>query len=153
MWALAGWLCWLEHCPVHQNIGGSIPSHGTHRGCGFGPRWVFIREATSPCFSLSRPKNQYKYPRVRIKNKVHVRSCTFPLVSCQMVINGVKKNQDKGLGLQGGDRGCPSYTRKAALSHPNLFRSILFQRKWQTQFSLVMKGERTSWTIQKRPWA
>ena len=25
------WISWLEHCPIHQKIAGSIPSHGTYR--------------------------------------------------------------------------------------------------------------------------
>ena len=29
-WALAGWLSWLEHRPVHQKVAGSILSQGTH---------------------------------------------------------------------------------------------------------------------------
>ena len=27
--ALAGWLIWLEHHPIHQMVWGSIPSQGT----------------------------------------------------------------------------------------------------------------------------
>ena len=28
--ALAGWLSLLDHCPVHQNVVGSVPVQGTH---------------------------------------------------------------------------------------------------------------------------
>ena len=37
--ALAGWLSWLEHHPVHQKVTGLgvIPSQGTYLGCGFRP--------------------------------------------------------------------------------------------------------------------
>ena len=34
---LAGWLSWLEHPPVHQKVGGSIPSQGTYLGLEFSP--------------------------------------------------------------------------------------------------------------------
>ena len=33
--ALAGWLKWLEHCPVPQRVVDSIPGQGTSPGCGF----------------------------------------------------------------------------------------------------------------------
>ena len=28
---------WIEHWPVNQKVGGSIPSQGTCLGCGSGP--------------------------------------------------------------------------------------------------------------------
>ena len=31
---LAGWLSWLEHCPVRQKFVGSIPNQGTCLGLG-----------------------------------------------------------------------------------------------------------------------
>ena len=27
--ALAGWISWFEHCPMHQKVAGSIPGQGT----------------------------------------------------------------------------------------------------------------------------
>nr|KAF6360086.1 hypothetical protein mMyoMyo1_011044 [Myotis myotis] len=33
--ALAGWLTWLEHCPMHQKVEGSIPSQGRCLACRF----------------------------------------------------------------------------------------------------------------------
>ena len=51
--ALAGWLSWLECCPVLQQVSGAIPCQGTHRGRGFniwlGCGW----EATSQRISLT----------------------------------------------------------------------------------------------------
>ena len=35
---LAGWLSWLEHCPIHQKVKGSFPSQGTYLCCGFNPQ-------------------------------------------------------------------------------------------------------------------
>ena len=29
------WAIWLEHCPIHQKVGGSIPGQGTYQGYGF----------------------------------------------------------------------------------------------------------------------
>ena len=52
---LAGWLIWLEHRPIHQKVGGSIPSQGTCLGYGFNPWLGYIWEATDRCFSLSLP--------------------------------------------------------------------------------------------------
>ena len=51
--ALAGWLSWLEHRPIHQNVAGSICGQGTYPGCGFDPQSGHIREATNRCFSLT----------------------------------------------------------------------------------------------------
>ena len=36
---LAGWLSWLEHCPVYPKVTGSIPGWGTHLSFGFDP-WL-----------------------------------------------------------------------------------------------------------------
>ena len=30
--AMAGWLSWLEHHPIHQKVAGSIPGQGTYLG-------------------------------------------------------------------------------------------------------------------------
>ena len=35
--ALAGWLSWLEHVPVHQKVSGLISNLGTYLCCGFNP--------------------------------------------------------------------------------------------------------------------
>ena len=35
--ALARWLGWLEHHPIHQKVEGLIPSQGTYLGCRFDP--------------------------------------------------------------------------------------------------------------------
>ena len=51
--ALAGWVSWLEHCPVHQKVVGSIPSQDIYPGCRFDPCSRFVREATDRCFSLT----------------------------------------------------------------------------------------------------
>ena len=59
--ALAGWLSWLEHCPVHQNVAGSICGQGTYPGCGFYPsRGTYGRQPIDVslslhCVSLSLP--------------------------------------------------------------------------------------------------
>lgn len=34
--ALAGWLHWLEHCPIFQKVLGLIPNQ--YLGCGFDPK-------------------------------------------------------------------------------------------------------------------
>ena len=44
--ALAVWLSWLQHCPVHQKVAGSIPSQDTYLGCGFDPQSGQAQEAT-----------------------------------------------------------------------------------------------------------
>ena len=49
--ALAGWLCWLECRPVHQNIVGLMLGQGTHPGCSLVRA---TREAACQCFSLSQ---------------------------------------------------------------------------------------------------
>ena len=36
--ALARWLSWLEHPPVHQKVAGSIPRQGTYLGGRFDPQ-------------------------------------------------------------------------------------------------------------------
>ena len=45
--ALAGWLSWLEHHPLHQKVAGSIPSQGTYLGGRFDPWLGHVREATN----------------------------------------------------------------------------------------------------------
>ena len=55
MSALAQWLSWLEHCPIHQKVAGSIPSQGTFLGCRSDPWSGHIGEATDQCFSLFLP--------------------------------------------------------------------------------------------------
>ena len=37
--ALAGVAQWIECRPTNQRVTGSIPSQGTHLGCGPGPHW------------------------------------------------------------------------------------------------------------------
>ena len=53
-WAstLAGWLSWMEHCPVHQNVVGSIPGQGTYLGYGFNPWSGSIWEETDQLFHV-----------------------------------------------------------------------------------------------------
>ena len=54
--ALAGWLSWLEHLPIHQNFADSVPGQGTYLGCGFDPQLRCEKEATNWYFSLSLSK-------------------------------------------------------------------------------------------------
>ena len=49
--ALAEGLSWLEHCPVHQKVAGSVPSQGTNLGCRFDPQSQCVWEATDWCLS------------------------------------------------------------------------------------------------------
>ena len=51
--ALARWFGWLNHRPIHQKVVGSIPSQGTHLGCGFDPRLGHVWKATDRGFSLT----------------------------------------------------------------------------------------------------
>ena len=51
--ALAGRLSWLGCHPMHQKVVGSIPSQGTHLGCGFNPWLGHLREATNQCLPPS----------------------------------------------------------------------------------------------------
>ena len=44
--ALAGWISWLECCPIFQKVVSSIPSQGTYPGCGFGPWLGHVWEST-----------------------------------------------------------------------------------------------------------
>ena len=79
MLALAGWLSWLEHHPIHQKFEGLVPGQGTYLGRGFDTRSGCMWEATGQCFSLtlmvfvsslSLPlslKSIKTYPRVRIR--------------------------------------------------------------------------------------
>lgn len=50
---LAGWLRWLECCPIHQKAAGWIPGQDTNLGCRFNPWTLHVRDATDQCFSLS----------------------------------------------------------------------------------------------------
>ena len=47
------WLSFLEHCPVHLKVTGSIPGQGTYLGCKFDPQSGCIWEATNRYFSLT----------------------------------------------------------------------------------------------------
>ena len=62
--ALAGWLSWLEHHPIHQKAAGLIPQQGSYLGCrshqgGVGVdgcsslTWVFLSLSLSRSLSLS----------------------------------------------------------------------------------------------------
>ena len=51
-WALAGWLSWLEHGPVHK-VAGSIPSKGTYVGCVFATWSEHVWEVTDKYFSVT----------------------------------------------------------------------------------------------------
>ena len=67
--ALAGWLTWLECCPIHQKLGGSIPGQGTYLGCRFDSQLGCIWEATNWCFSLSLPSTISKiYKHIFLKH-------------------------------------------------------------------------------------
>ena len=54
--ALAGWLSWLEPCPIHQNVAGSIPSQGTYRRQLINVSHIYV----SFSFSLSLPSSVSK---------------------------------------------------------------------------------------------
>lgn len=51
--ALARWLYWLEHRPVHQKAEGLIPGQGSYLGCGFDAQLGCVQERTNRCFSLT----------------------------------------------------------------------------------------------------
>ena len=51
--ALAEWLSWLEHCPRHHEVVGSIPNQGTYLGCVFGPWSEHVQETVNGWFSLT----------------------------------------------------------------------------------------------------
>ena len=51
--ALAGWLNWLECCPVHQMIAGSIPHQGTYLGYSFVPCSGGVHGAADQCVSTT----------------------------------------------------------------------------------------------------
>ena len=53
MLPLPAWLSWLECCPLHQRVGGSIPGRGRCLGCGFNLWTKHILEATDQCFFLT----------------------------------------------------------------------------------------------------
>ena len=46
-YALARWFSWLECCPLHQRIVGSIPGQGTYLGCRCHPKLGYVREANN----------------------------------------------------------------------------------------------------------
>ena len=50
--AVAGWVSWLEHRPIHQEAVGLIPGQGTYLGCRFDP-WLGIYERQPISFSLT----------------------------------------------------------------------------------------------------
>ena len=43
----------VGHHPVNWKVAGLIPSQGTCLGCGFGPGWGHVLEATNWCFFLT----------------------------------------------------------------------------------------------------
>ena len=45
--ALARWLSWLEHCPIHQKVVGSIFGQGTYLDYGYSPWLGCVWEATN----------------------------------------------------------------------------------------------------------
>ena len=47
------WLSWLEHCPIHWMVVGSIPVQGTYLGCRFDPPSGCVQGTTTRCLSLS----------------------------------------------------------------------------------------------------
>ena len=47
MFALAGVVQWIECQPGNQRVAGSIPRHSTCLGCGPGPWWGGMQEATT----------------------------------------------------------------------------------------------------------
>ena len=51
--ALAEWLSWLEHHPVHQQFASLIPSQCAYLGCVFGPHLGNLWDAMDQCFSLT----------------------------------------------------------------------------------------------------
>ena len=59
------WLCgssWLEHCPIHQKVTGSILGQGTCLGCKFNPRSWHVQEATDQYFSFKSVFLSYSSP-------------------------------------------------------------------------------------------
>ena len=51
--AQAGWFREVEHCPIHQNVVGSIPSEGTYLDCRFDPQLGHVWGATDQCLCLT----------------------------------------------------------------------------------------------------
>ena len=49
----AWWLSWLEHHPLHQKVGGSIPSRDIYLGCVLDLQSGCMWEATDECFFLT----------------------------------------------------------------------------------------------------
>ena len=60
-----GQVTWLEPCPTHQSVTGSILWQCTYLGFRFDPWLGHVWKATDQCFSLSQ---QWTCHRVRIKN-------------------------------------------------------------------------------------
>ena len=68
-WALARWLSWLECCPIHQKVAGSIPGQGTRLGCGFNTQLAHIWEAINQCSSLT---STFLSPSLSKVNNKHI---------------------------------------------------------------------------------
>lgn len=54
-WALPEWLSWLEYCPLHQKVVGSISGQGTYLGC----RCTGGNQCFSPFLSLKINNNSF----------------------------------------------------------------------------------------------
>ena len=69
------WLSWLEHCPIHQKVGGSIPSQGTYLGCvgSVSGQGAYVRQAlmflSHTDVSLSLPFS------LKIKKHIYFLNC------------------------------------------------------------------------------
>ena len=48
--ALAGWLSWLEHLPVHKKVVGLTPGQGTYLGWRLDPQSGRVPEASDQMF-------------------------------------------------------------------------------------------------------
>ena len=65
---MAGWLSWLEHCPVQQKVAGLIPGRGTYRRSLI--KFLFHINVPLPLSLSPSLKLILKtYPWVRIKEK------------------------------------------------------------------------------------
>lgn len=68
--ALALWIHWLKHCPVHRKVVSSIPSQGTYRGCGSIPSWGTYKSQPivflSTLMSLSPPPSLFQINKKEI---------------------------------------------------------------------------------------
>ena len=83
------WAIWLEHCPIHQKVGGSIPGQGTYWGYRFDSHsGAYKRRPIHVsllhwCFSLSLPsslslKSVHIFLKIK-KKKIGVSKPYFPL--------------------------------------------------------------------------